>query len=84
MPLSYTIGDIGGYAEKYTSNESLANAKLCAEISSAGESAIMDNEILSGAPYTAMQKQTDALIEVKAGTSDAAVLDYTLAKALVG
>ena len=71
-------------ANKFTSIESLANAKLTAEISSAGESAIMDDEILSGAPYTAVQKQTDALMEVKAGTSDAAVLDYTLAKALVG
>ena len=69
---------------KFTTIESLADAKLCAEISSAGESAIMDDESLSGAPYTAMPKQTDTLMEVKAGTSDAAVLDYTLAKALVG
>ena len=69
---------------KFTTIESLANAKLCAEISSAGEAAIQDDKILSKAPYTGMQKQTDTLMEVKAGTSDAAVLDYTAAKALVG
>jgi len=69
---------------KFTSIESLAAAKLSAEAGSAGEDAIMDDPILSAAPYTAMQKQTDTLLEVKAGTSDAAVLDYTAAKALVG
>ena len=70
--------------DKYTSIESLAQAKLCAEISSAGEEAIQDEPAFSSAPYTAMTKQTDTLMEVKAGTSDAAVLDYTAAKALVG
>ena len=70
--------------DKYTSIESLADAKLCAEISSAGEEAIQDEPAFSGASYTAMTKQTDTLMEVKAGTSDAAVLDYTAAKALVG
>ena len=34
--------------------------------------------------YTAMAKQTDALLEVKAGTADACVLDYVLAKSMVG
>ena len=70
--------------DKFNTIESLADAKLCAEISSAGEEAIKDHPILSGAPYTAMAKQTDTLMEVKAGTSDAAVLDFTAAKALVG
>ena len=70
--------------KKFTTVESLAGAKLCAEIGSAGEEAIMNDPKLSSAPYTAMAKQTDTLMEVKAGTSDAAVLDYTAAKALVG
>ena len=70
--------------DKYTSVESLAEARLCAEMSSAGEEAVKDEPAFSGAPYTAMTKQTDTLMEVKAGTSDAAVLDYTAAKALVG
>ena len=69
---------------KYTSLESLADAKLCAESGSAGETAIVDDEILGGANYTALPAQTDTLMEVKAGTSDIAVLDYTAANALVG
>ena len=31
-----------------------------------------------------MNKQTDCLMEIKAGTADAAVLDWTLAKSMVG
>ena len=71
-------------ADTYTDIESLADANLVAELSSAGESAIQDDAVLSGATYTAMAKQTDALLEVKAGTADAAVLDYTLAMSMVG
>ena len=71
-------------AEKYTDAASLAAAKLVAEISSAGESAIADDENLAKATYTAVAKQTDALMEVKAGTADAAVLDVTLANAMIG
>ncbi|MBR3841843.1 MAG: transporter substrate-binding domain-containing protein [Christensenellaceae bacterium] len=71
-------------AEKYTDVASLAEAAFVAEISSAGETAIKDNETLANAPYTAMNKQTDALLEVNAKTADAAVLDYTLAMSMVG
>ena len=71
-------------SEKFTSKESLVGAKLTAEISSAGESAISDDDILTTDNYTAMAKQTDTLMEVKAGTADAAVLDFTAAKTLVG
>ena len=71
-------------AAKYLDAASLAGAKLVAEISSAGESAIADDADLSKATYTAVAKQTDALMEVKAGTADAAVLDVTLANAMIG
>jgi len=71
-------------ASKFTTIESLAEARLTAEIASAGEDAIKDDPILAGAEYTAMAKQTDTLMEVKAGTADAAVLDFTAAQALVG
>jgi len=71
-------------ADKFKTVDDLANAKLTAEMSSAGEDAIMEHPVLSGAPYTAMQKQTDTLLEVKTGKADAAVLDYTAARSLVG
>lgn len=68
----------------YTDTASMADANLTAEISSAGESAIQADANLSSATYVSVPKQTDALLEVKAGTSDVAILDYTLAKAMVG
>lgn len=71
-------------AEKYVDTASLADARLVAETTSAGEGAIKDDENLSKAEYTAVAKQTDALLEVKSNTADAAVLDYTLANAMVG
>jgi len=70
--------------EKYKDTASLAAANLVAETSSAGESAIKDDENLSKANYTAVAKQTDALLEVKSKAADAAVLDYTLANSMVG
>jgi len=71
-------------SDKFTDTDSLSQANLVAEVSSAGESAIADHPVLSGANYVAVAKQTGALLEVKAGTADAAVLDYVLAKAMVG
>ena len=68
----------------YTDTASMADANLTAEISSAGESAIQADANLASATYVSVPKQTDALLEVKAGTSDVAILDYTLAKAMVG
>jgi polar amino acid transport system substrate-binding protein len=71
-------------AGKYTALESLSSANLVAEASSAGESAITSEEALASANYTAADRQTDALLAVEAGTADAAVLDYMLARSLVG
>ena len=71
-------------AEKYTSTESLAGAKVDAEAGSAGEAAVQADEYLSQAQYTSVVKQTDALLEVKAGAADAAVMDFVLANTLAG
>ncbi len=71
-------------AEKYKDTASLKSGVVSAEAGSAGEGAIKDDANLSQATYIAVGKQTDALMEVKAGTSDAAVLDYVLAAAMVG
>lgn len=71
-------------AAKYTDTASLSDATLVAESGSAGESVITDDANLSNATLVTVTKQTDALLEIKAGTADAAVLDWTLAKAMVG
>ena len=57
---------------------------VVAEAGSAGESAIQDDESLSQADYVSKSVQTDCLMEVAAGTADAAVLDLTLATAMIG
>lgn len=71
-------------AEKYVDTASLKGCVISAEAGSAGEIAIKADAELSQATYVPVAKQTDALMEVKAGTSDAAVLDYVLAAAMVG
>lgn len=71
-------------ADKYKSTEALKGALVSAEAGSAGETAIKEDANLSQATFVSVAKQTDALMEVKAGTSDAAVLDYVLAAAMVG
>ena len=68
----------------YTNTASLAGKTIAAEAGSAGENCVQDNADLSKGTYVPVVKQTDALLEVKAGTSDAAVLDYVLAKTMVG
>ena len=70
--------------ELYKDTASLADANLVAESASAGADAIAADENLSKASFVEVSKQTDALLEVKSGTADAAVLDYTLAYAMVG
>ena len=68
----------------YTDTASLADKSVCAEIGSAGESTIQGDDNLSKALFVGKPVQTDCLLEVKAGTCDAAVLDMTLAKAMIG
>ena len=68
----------------YTSTADLAGKTVVAEAGSAGESAIQDDESLSQADYISKSVQTDCLMEVAAGTADAAVLDLTLATAMIG
>ena len=71
----------------YASTADLVDATLVAEMGSAGEAQIEGedaNADLAQAEYVGMNKQTDCLMEVKAGTADAAVLDWTLAMSMVG
>ena len=68
----------------YTSTADLADKTVVAEAGSAGEAAIADDENLSQADYVSKSVQTDCLMEVAAGTADAAVLDLTLANAMIG
>ena len=68
----------------YTSTADLAGKTVVAEAGSAGEAAIQGDENLAKADYVSKNVQTDCLMEVAAGTADAAVLDLTLANAMIG
>ena len=69
-------------ADKFSAKEALNSITIAAEVGSAGEDVAKDQ--VSGATVVSVAKQTDALLEVKAGTADAAILDYTLATAMTG
>ena len=68
----------------YSSTTDLVGKTVVAEAGSAGEAAIEGDENLAQADYVSKSVQTDCLMEVAAGTADAAVLDLTLANAMIG
>ena len=69
---------------EYKDTASLIGKTVVAEAGSAGESTVKEDEGLMQAEYIAKEVQTACLMEVAAGTADAAVLDLTLAKAMIG
>ena len=68
----------------YSSTADLVGKTVVAEAGAAGEAAIEGDENLAQADYVSKSVQTDCLMEVAAGTADAAVLDLTLANAMIG
>ena len=63
--------------------ESAKDVKVIAEAGSAGEEVAKTNEFFTGAKYTAADSQAKALMEVKAGTSDIAIIDFVMSKGTV-
>jgi len=69
-------------AEKYKTLTDLQGASIAAEGGSAGESVILSVDALKSG-LKSVTAQSDALLEVLSGASDAAIVDLTLAKALI-
>ncbi|MCC2254029.1 transporter substrate-binding domain-containing protein [Ruminococcus sp. CLA-AA-H200] len=67
-------------ADQYQDEESLSDLSFAVEAGSAGE----DEVSALGLNYTPVTAQADALMEVAAGTSDAAVIDLLMAAAMIG
>ncbi|MBQ8236651.1 MAG: transporter substrate-binding domain-containing protein, partial [Oscillospiraceae bacterium] len=65
----------------YTTPESLKDLTIAVESGSAGEDAA---EALGATDIVAVQDQGSAVMEVAAGTSDACVIDITMANAMTG
>ena len=68
----------------YTDTSSLIGKAIAVEQGSAGADTVAADENLSQAEIAGKAVQTECLMEVAAGTSDAAVLDLTLARAMTG
>ena len=67
-------------ADQYQTAESVKDLNFAVENGSAG----MEQVAALGATFTPVLDQATALMEVSAGTSDAAVIDYLMAAATVG
>ncbi|MCR5473865.1 MAG: transporter substrate-binding domain-containing protein [Lachnospiraceae bacterium] len=67
-------------AADHPDEASLADVTFAVEAGSAGEAAAKDK----GWNATAVETQADALMEVEAGTSDAAIIDLLMAGAMIG
>lgn len=67
-------------ADQYQTVDSIKELTFAVEAGSAGE----DQTKELGLNYTAVKAQSDALMEVAAGTSDAAIIDSLMAAAMVG
>lgn len=67
-------------ADKYQDTDSLKDLSFAVEAGSAGEEQVKSLDLT----YTAVKAQADALMEVAAGTSDAAVIDSLMVAAMVG
>ena len=67
-------------ADQYQDEESLADLTFAVEAGSAGE----DEVEARGLAFNSVTAQADALMEVEAGTSDAAVIDLLMAAAMIG
>ncbi len=67
-------------ADQYQDTDSLSGLTFAVEAGSAGEEQVSALNL----EYTSVKAQADALMEVAAGTSDAAVIDSLMAAAMVG
>lgn len=65
-------------ADKIKSADDLKGKTVVAEKKSAGESVAQEDEFFSSATYVSVDAQAKALLEVKSGTADVAVIDYVM------
>ena len=85
MMAALTLTACGGGGAKQEQQQQPAKEEVkkvvyAVEAGSAGEAAAQEN----GFEYNAVAAQADALMEVKAGTSDAAIIDLLMAGAMIG
>ena len=67
-------------ADQYPDAESMKSLNFAVETGSAGEEAAKD----AGFNYSSVESQSNAVMEVKSGTSDACIMDLLMAGAMIG
>ena len=70
--------------EKYSDAANLADAYIVAEEGSAGETVATENSYFENSKFTAVGTQANALMEVKSGTADGALVDYVASIGMIG
>ncbi len=65
-------------AGKLTSADALSGLTVVAEKKSAGEEVAKTDEFFKNAEYVSVDSQSKALLEVKSGTADVAIIDYVM------
>lgn len=65
-------------ADKFTTAEAVKGATVVAEKKSAGEDVAKGDEFFKEANYVSVDSQAKALLEVKSGTADLAIIDYVM------
>lgn len=64
--------------EKFSTAEGVEGASVVAEAGSAGEEVAQGDDFFKGAEFESVESQATALLEVKAGTADIAIIDYVM------
>lgn len=65
-------------ADKFTTADAVKDATVVAEKKSAGEEVAQSDEFFKEANYVSVDSQAKALLEVKSGTADIAIIDYVM------
>lgn len=65
-------------ADKYANAEAVKGATVVAEKKSAGEEVAESDDFFKDANYVSVDSQAKALLEVKSGTADIAIIDYVM------
>lgn len=65
-------------ADKFTTADAVKGATVVAEKKSAGEDVAKGDEFFKEANYVSVDSQAKALLEVKSGTADIAIIDYVM------
>ena len=71
-------------ADTYNSVLGLNGANVVAEEGSAGETVATTDETFAGSNFTPVGAQSDVLLEIKSGTSDAGIIDYVMSIGSIG